>query len=193
MQTIVVKRQAVASRWDGGVARFEADAPGAVHGDAERLTVTFDDARTAEEWLARLAAAGIAGDDVSLRTPGERFELLFQSESGLRYVREKRGGVMRVLTESELADFNDPPPCPECAEQFGCDHFNCAGEPLLSDGEIEADVPEEWRAFAKENGVSRHDLDRLRGMQQVDGRYRPAADGSADVRTMELVLLLNGE
>ena len=40
----------------------------------------------------------------------QRFDLLSSSESGLSYVREKRGGTMRVLTETELADFNDPPP-----------------------------------------------------------------------------------
>ena len=51
----------------------------------------------------------------------ERFDILSSSESGLSYVREKRGGLMRVLTESELQDFNDPPPCPQCAEQFGCE------------------------------------------------------------------------
>jgi len=87
-----------------------------------------------------------------------RFDILSSSESGLSYVREKRGGLMRVLTESELEDFNDPPPCPQCAEQFGCEHINCAGEPLLSEGEVESDVPAEWLAFAKENGVSRGDL-----------------------------------
>ena len=37
--------------------------------------------------------------------PVTRFHLLSRSESGLSYVREKRGGVMRVLSESELADF----------------------------------------------------------------------------------------
>ena len=45
----------------------------------------------------------------------DRFDHLSRSESGLHYVREKKGGVARVLTDSELQDFNDPPPCPECA------------------------------------------------------------------------------
>src|SRR4030081_2237439 len=63
-----------------------------------------------------------------------RFDMLSSSESGLTYVREKRGGVMRVLTESELADFSDPPPCAQCAEQFGCEHFNCAGGAVLGGG-----------------------------------------------------------
>jgi hypothetical protein len=71
----------------------------------------------------------------------DRFDHLSVSESGLHYVRDKSARVTRVLTDSELQDFNDPPPCPECAEQFGCDHFNCAGEPLLAETELEASVP----------------------------------------------------
>jgi hypothetical protein len=119
----------------------------------------------------------------------QRFDLLSSSESGLTYVREKRGGTMRVLTESELADFNDPPPCPQCAEQFGCEHFNCAGEPMLEEDEVEASAPPQWLAFAKECGVSRQDLDRLKLIEQHEGEYRVAA--SADMRAQELVLLLN--
>ena len=120
-----------------------------------------------------------------------RFDILSSSESGLSYVREKRGGLMRVLTESELQDFNDPPPCPQCAEQFGCEHINCAGEPLLSENEVESDVPAEWMAFAKENGVSRGDLERLRVIERGGDEYRVASGVTADMRTMEIVLLLN--
>ncbi|HVR39758.1 MAG TPA: kelch repeat-containing protein [Thermoanaerobaculia bacterium] len=120
-----------------------------------------------------------------------RFDLLSRSESGLSFVRERRGGVMRVLTESELADFDDPKPCPECAEQFGCEHFNCAGEAMLSDAEIETDVVETWRPFAKEVGVSRQDLLRLREIEEREGEYRVADGATSDVRMLELVLLLN--
>ena len=121
----------------------------------------------------------------------ERFDILSSSESGLQYVREKRGGLMRVLTESELQDFNDPPPCPQCAEQFGCEHINCAGEPLLSETEVESDVPAEWLAFAKENGVSRGDLARLSAIERGADGYHIAGGVNADMRTMEIVLLLN--
>jgi len=120
-----------------------------------------------------------------------RFDILSSSESGLSYVREKRGGLMRVLTESELEDFNDPPPCPQCAEQFGCEHINCAGEPLLSENEVESDVPAEWLAFAKENGVSRGDLARLGLIERGGEGYQVAPGATSDVRMLELVLLLN--
>jgi hypothetical protein len=119
-----------------------------------------------------------------------RFEMLSSSASGLTYVREKRGGTMRVLTESELADFNDPPPCPQCGEQFGCDHFNCAGEPILNEDDLGDRVPPEWMAFARVQGVSAHDIERLRGIEQHEGEYRCSGPG-ADMRTLELVLLLN--
>lgn len=121
----------------------------------------------------------------------KRFDLLSRSDSGLHYVRERRGGITRVLTESELADFDDPPPCPECAEQFGCEHFNCAGEPLLAEADIEAVVPREWQAFAKDYGLSREDLGRLAAIEVHEGEYRLAANAAADMRTRELVLLLN--
>jgi len=121
----------------------------------------------------------------------QRFDLLSSSESGLTYVREKRGGTMRVLTESELADFNDPPPCPQCAEQFGCDHFNCAGEPMLSEDDIEASVPSEWLVFAKACGISREDLDRLKLIEEREGEYH--VPPGADMRAQELALLLNEE
>ena len=121
----------------------------------------------------------------------ERFDILSSSESGLRYVREKRNGLMRVLTESELEDFSDPPPCPQCAEQFGCEHINCAGEPVLSESEVESDVPAQWLEFAKENGVSRGDLERLRVIELRGEGYVVATGAPADMRTLELVLLLN--
>jgi hypothetical protein len=122
-----------------------------------------------------------------------RFDILSRSDSGLSYVRERRGGVMRVLTESELADFGDPPPCPQCAEQFGCEHFNCAGEALLSDVEVEAEVPGQWRGFARDVGVSRGDLERFRRIERAgeEGEYRLVGGTPADMRTLELVLLLN--
>lgn len=121
----------------------------------------------------------------------QRFDFLSKSPSGLSYVRERRLGVTRVLTESELADFNDPPPCAECGEQFGCEHINCAGEPLMSETEIEAEVPHDWMSFAKDYGVSRADLGRLRRIECVDGEYRMADHDTADMRTLELMLLLN--
>ena len=126
------------------------------------------------------------------RPPFQRFDILSRSESGLNYVREKRGGVHRVLTESELADFTDPAPCAECGEQFGCEHFNCAGEPLLAESEIESVVPKQWVEFAKDYGLSRADLDRLTRIELHDGEYRlvPGTPAS-DMRTNELVLLLN--
>lgn len=120
-----------------------------------------------------------------------RFDLLSDSASGLHYVREKRGGVVRVLTDTELADFDDPPPCAECGEQFGCDHFNCAGEPLLGDDEVESAVPREWLAFAKDYGISRNDLERLPRIELIEGEYRLASGAPSDMRTLELVLLLN--
>lgn len=122
-----------------------------------------------------------------------RFDLLSRSSSGLTYVRERKGGVMRVLTESELADFDDPPPCPECSEQFGCEHFNCAGEPLLSEAEIESEVPAQWMGMAKKIGVSRPDLVRLRAIELHEGEYRLAGGAAKDMRALELVLLLNEE
>jgi hypothetical protein len=126
-----------------------------------------------------------------MRRMTDRFDHLSRSESGLHYVREKRGGVTRVLTESELQDFNDPPPCPQCAEQFGCEHFNCAGEPLLGETELDGVVPTEWMAFAKDYGVSRADLERLRLVECREGEWRVAGGAAADMRTQELVLLLN--
>lgn len=120
-----------------------------------------------------------------------RFDLLSRSTSGLTYVRERRNGVMRVLTESELADFSDPPPCPQCAEQFGCEHFNCAGEALIGETELDTQVPTEWLGFARDYGLSVRDIDRLKVIEQRDGEYALAGGAEADVRTLELVLLLN--
>lgn len=120
-----------------------------------------------------------------------RFDLLSRSDSGLTYVREKRGGVMRVLTESELNDFNDPPPCPECAEQFGCEHRNCAGEKTIEEASIDSDVPPEWRALARAQGLSRGDLDRLANIEEVEGEWRLKPGTASDMRALELVLLLN--
>ncbi|HET7433106.1 MAG TPA: hypothetical protein VFN10_00190, partial [Thermoanaerobaculia bacterium] len=124
------------------------------------------------------------------RMTTRRFDLLSDSASGLHYVREKRGGVVRVLTDGELADFSDPTPCPECAEQFGCEHYNCAGEPLLAEAELES-VPLEWRDFAKDTGISRNDLERLARVEQVEGEYRLTHGAPTDMRALELVLLLN--
>jgi hypothetical protein len=120
--------------------------------------------------------------------PVPRFDFLSRSDSGLNYVRDRKGGVMRVLTESEVEDLStDPQPCPECAEQFGCEHFNCAGEPLMG----EAEVPEAWREFATENGLSLNDLERLKVIEVHEGEYRVTQGSAADMRTLELVLLLN--
>jgi hypothetical protein len=123
----------------------------------------------------------------------KRFDLLSRSSSGLNYVRDKNANLMRVLTESELADFDDPPPCPECAEQFGCEHFNCAGEPLFAESEIEANVPARWTAFARDHGLSAKDLERLGTMEERDGQWTAPANVEHDMRTLELVLLLNEE
>ena len=129
---------------------------------------------------------------MSERPQHNRFDHLSRSSSGLHYVRDRNaGGVMRVLSDSELADFNDPPPCPHCSEQFGCAHFNCAGEPLLAEGEIELLVPSEWRQFAKDYGISRGDLERLVRIECHDGEYRLRFSVETDMRTNELVLLLN--
>src|SRR5512144_3206285 len=101
--------------------------------------------------------------DEKTETPtSPRFEHLSTSESGLHYVRDRKTGTMRLLTEEELQDFNDPPPCAECGEQFGCEHFNVAGEPVLADAEIDTIVPIEWRLLARDEGLSLRDLERLR-------------------------------
>ncbi len=128
----------------------------------------------------------------SERPHNPRMELLSRSASGLHYVREKKSGVLRRLTPEEMQDFEDPPPCEECGEQFGCEHFNCAREPLIPESEVDAQCPEEWRAFARESGISSHDLERLRSIEKRDdGEYHVTAGVTTDMRTLELVLLLN--
>lgn len=128
----------------------------------------------------------------SERLPNPRMELLSCSASGLHYVREKKSGVLRRLTPEEMQDFQDPPPCEQCGEQFGCEHYNCAREPLLAEGEVDAQCPEEWRVFARDAGISRNDLERLRSIEKRDdGEYHVAAGVTTDMRTLEIVLLLN--
>lgn len=121
-----------------------------------------------------------------------RFDILSRSESGLSYVREKKSGIVRTLTEEELHDFEDPKPCEECGEQFGCDHYNCAGERLLDEGEIEDAVPPGWRELARTEGLSRDDVRRLETIRRgAEGKHEVAPDAASDMRTMELALLLD--
>jgi hypothetical protein len=215
--TVVVKKAAIESAYRGGLAAYEAAAPAPVRKDDELIAVAFDDGAAAKSWVQRLTLSGLtdialvdvaspipngwldvqAGDGeaegttASLRIPVRRFDVLSKSDSGLHYVRERRGGVMRVLTASEIADFDDPPPCPRCAEQFGCEHFNCAGEPLLTDAEIDTGVPAAWVTFAREYGLSLPDLDRLQTIQpDIEGEFH-TKNPDPDMRTLELVLLLN--
>jgi hypothetical protein len=186
---VVVEQAAVEQRYEGGVARYESDAQSAVHAVEGHLVIDFEHVEDANAWAEKVQAHGV--EAVVERAPFQRFDFLSRSASGLSYVRERKLGVTRVLTPSELDDFNDPPPCPDCGEQFGCEHFNCAGEPLLSDGEIETAVPREWSEFAKDYGVSHADLDRLRLIERNEGEYRLADGATSDMRTLELVLLLN--
>jgi hypothetical protein len=215
--TVVVKKAAIETAFRGGIVAYEALAPAPVRKDDELIAIAFDDGSAAASWAQRLAMHGVAdvavidaahpiphgwldvqpgsgGEEVaaSLRLPVRRFDVLSKSDSGLHYVRERRGGVMRVLTSSELADFDDPPPCPRCAEQFGCEHFNCAGEPLLTEAEIVAEVPKWWTTFAREYGLSRADLERLVTIEAAgeEGEYHTTG-ADPDMRTLELVLLLN--
>jgi hypothetical protein len=121
-----------------------------------------------------------------------RFDILSRSESGLSFVREKKSGIVRTLTEEELRDFEDPKPCEECGEQFGCEHYNCAGERLLDDGEIDAAVPAAWRALARGEGLSSNDVGRLQTIRRgAEGKHEVAPDAASDMRTMELALLLD--
>jgi hypothetical protein len=126
------------------------------------------------------------------RPPVRRLEILSRSESGLHYVRERRSGIVRTLTDEELHDFEDPKPCEECGEQFGCGHYNCAGEPMLGEGDIDAVVPAEWRALAREEGLSANDVARLGTIRRTaEGKHHVAADAPSDMRSMELALLLD--
>lgn len=208
--TVVAKKAAIEAHFRGGLAAYEASAPAAVRKDDELIAVAFEDGAAAQSWMKRLLLNGVTdvalldasaaipqgwldvnGDEASLRVPVRRFDVLSRSDSGLHYVREKRGGVLRVLTDSEIADFDDPPPCPQCAEQFGCDHFNCAGEALFTEAEIATEVPRQWVTFARDHGLSRHDLERLGAIRQAaDGDYHATGE-NPDMRTLELVLLLN--
>src|ERR1043166_5158009 len=109
-----------------------------------------------------------------------RFDILSRSESGLSFVREKKSGIVRTLTEEELRDFEDPKPCEECGEQFGCDHYNCAGERLLEDSEIDGAVPAEWRALARGEGLSLQDMARLSTIRRgAEGRHEVAPDAAS--------------
>ena len=175
----------------------------ATHGLASDV-ITFDrEERLAAEWLsidesggqliASLKGAEATPLATTERRPFQRHEILSRSASGLHFVRERKSGILRQLTDEELRDFNDPPPCDQCGEQFGCDHLNCAAERLLSDDEVEKDVPAAWRRFALDNGVSRNDLERLRSLELRDGAYHVAASVTSDMRMLELVLLLNEE
>jgi hypothetical protein len=208
--TVVAKKSAIETQFRGGLAAYEAAAPAAVRKDDELIAVAFDDGAAAESWLKRLTLNGVTDvahvdpaspiprgwldvreGEAMLRVPVRRFDVLSKSDSGLHYVREKRGGILRVLTESEIADFDDPPPCPQCAEQFGCEHYNCAGEELFQEAEIAGAVPAQWTSFARDYGLSRNDLLRLTGIEQTnEGEYH-ATGVNADMRTQELVLLLN--
>lgn len=146
---------------------------------------------TREAWIEGSPRGVTAGFEIVDRPPYRRLDILSKSDSGLHYTRERRSGVLRVLTEDELRDFSDPRPCEECGEQFGCTHYNCARERLLSEAEIEAEVPEEWRGFARDAGVSREDVGRLRTIVQRHGEYSLLAGTDHDMRTHELLLLLN--
>ncbi len=63
------------------------------------------------------------------------------------------------------------------------------GEPLLTENEIETEVPRQWSSFTKDYGVSRDDL--LLRIECTDAEYRMADHDTADMRTQELMLLLN--
>jgi hypothetical protein len=129
--------------------------------------------------------------ETTVKPPYQRHEILSRSESGLTFVRDRKSGILRQLTEDELRDFSDPAPCEECGEQFGCTHYNCARERLLADHDIESFVPEQWIPFARAYGLSHEDLHRLASIQRHEGEYFLAPGAPADMRTQELVLLLN--
>jgi hypothetical protein len=121
-----------------------------------------------------------------------RFDILSRSESGLSYIRETKSGIVRTLTEEELHDLEEPKPCEECGEQFGCEHYNCAGERLLEESEIEEAVPPEWRELARTEGLSLADVTRLSTIRRgAEGKHEVAGGAPSDMRTMELALLLD--
>lgn len=169
------------------------DAAGEPVAACEWLAVERRSEEELEGWLST-GERGALAELVALDSPPyERHEMLARSESGLHYVRERSTGILRRLTDDELRDFSDPPPCTRCGEQFGCEHRNCANEPLLGEAEIRAEVPPEWMRFARECGISRNDIARLQAIERVEDEYRLRPDRRGDMRTMELILILNGD
>jgi len=185
--------------WSAQLREAGADSAATVPFDAAGEPVTSSDWLVTEALDGGDRVAWLRGNDRgepapairTARPPFVRHEILSRSESGLHFVRERKSGILRQLTEEELHDFSDPAPCAECGEQFGCDHFNCAGERLLTDAEIAGAVPPQWIAFAREAGISREDLGRLRSIRESAGEYALAPDAESDMRMLELVLLLN--
>src|ERR1700738_747041 len=109
--TVVAKKAAIEERFRGGLAAYEAAAPAAVRKDDELIAIAFDDGAAAESWMKRLAMNGLTdialvdashpipqgwldvqGSEATLRVPVRRFDVLSRSDSGLDYVRERRGG-----------------------------------------------------------------------------------------------------
>ncbi len=125
--------------------------------------------------------------------PFQRLRILSSSASGIHYVRDAKNNVLRRLTDEELLDLSDPKPCPSCGEQFGCEHYNLAGEAMLSDDELDADVPAYWRNFARSEGVSRKDLTRLQaiGRSEEAQAFVFTSNAERDLRALEILLLLN--
>lgn len=214
----VAKLSAIEQNYRGGLEQALAESHAtALAADGTIVAVVFENAEHRDGWLMSLAAHGIdaaerpewleiegdiawhrgaprgaiAESKPYRRAPFQRLELLSKSDSGLHYVRERKSGILRQLTDEELRDFNEPPPCPDCGEQFGCDHLNCARERLLSEKEVENEVPAEWRVFARDNGVSREDLARLQSITSTEGEYHLVPNTTSDMRMLELVLLLN--
>jgi len=125
--------------------------------------------------------------------PFQRLRILSSSESGIHYVRDTKNNLLRRLTHAELLDLNDPKPCATCGEQFGCEHFNLAGEPMLSDDELDTQVPLPWQSFARREGVSREDLTRLLTIRRSEdeGAFIFTNNDEHDLRALEILLLLN--
>jgi hypothetical protein len=166
------------------------DAIGSLASPAHWLEIEQRADGTSEAWLRGRVRGELAAIRIVPHTRYELLEPLSTSPSGLHYVRERKSGAVRLLTDAQLLELSDPRPCEECGEQFGCEHYNCAGERLLSEGEIAAEVPRDWRRFALLVGISRGDVGRLEALRLVDGEYR--ADAAADLRAHELAVLLNG-